>query len=191
MDAAPRATRHEAASPGGWAWRLQLLGGLQAGNGRQQITRLPSRAVAALLARLALWPERTHAREELVELLWPGVELAVGRNRLRQALSTLKSLLDSPDQPPVLLADRLGVRVAPGALHCDVHDFESACRAGRYDEAAACYRGELLPGFYDTWIDEERLRLAALADHATQRAPQPAAPTPQLPRRGEAIVASG
>lgn len=146
------------------AWQVRLLGGLELSSGAQQITRLPSRAVSALLARLALWPERTHAREELVELLWPGVELAVGRNRLRQALSTLKSQLEGPGRGAVLVADRLGVRVAPGALACDAREFEGHVRAGRHAAARACYRGELLPGFYDEWIDEERLRLAALFD---------------------------
>ncbi len=51
---------------------IRLLDGLTLGDGHQRITRLPRRAVTALLARLALAPDRAHAREELVELLWPG-----------------------------------------------------------------------------------------------------------------------
>ena len=96
-------------------WCLRLLGAFdlvdprhapQAAAERLPL-RLPSRAAAALLARLALAPDRAHPREELVELLWPGADLAVGRNRLRQALSTLKSLLEpaGPTSAPVLLAD--------------------------------------------------------------------------------------
>src|SRR5687767_10296775 len=102
-------------------WQVQLLGAVEAISATQRIERFPSRAVAALLARLALAPERTHPREELVELLWPGVALDVGRNRLRQALSTLKSLLEPAGQPgaAVLQADRLAVRVVPGAIACD------------------------------------------------------------------------
>ncbi len=171
MDAAsqPRLAGAPSNAPPGTArWQVRLLGGLSLSDapqgGRQHILRLPSRAVGALLARLALWPERTHAREELVELLWPGVELTVGRNRLRQALSTLKALLETPGQAPVLVADRLGVRVAPGALACDARTFEAHARAGQPAQALACYLGELLPGFYDGWIDDERKRLAALAE---------------------------
>jgi predicted ATPase len=148
-------------------WQVRLLGGLCLEDGRQQLTRLPSRATTALLARLALAPWRTHAREELIELLWPGVALEVGRNRLRQALSTLKSILEPASRlasQPVLLADRLGIRVAPGALQCDAVEFERLLHAGQADAARALYRGELLPGFYDEWIEDERLRLAALAD---------------------------
>jgi DNA-binding SARP family transcriptional activator len=71
-------------------WHVALLGGLRLSCTSQELTHLPSRAVTALLARLALDPGRAHPREELMELLWPGVALGVGRNRLRQALSTLK-----------------------------------------------------------------------------------------------------
>jgi predicted ATPase len=165
-------------------WHVTLLGGLRlARHGHDDITRLPSRAVTALLARLALAPQRAHAREELVELLWPGAALDVGRNRLRQALSTLKSLLEpagAAAHQPVLLADRNHIRVVDGALHCDALAFEQAARAGRTDEARALYRGELLPGLYDEWIDEERLRLAALHERlplhgAAQQAVQSAA----------------
>jgi predicted ATPase len=145
-------------------WQVQLLGGLHLSDGQQHHTRLPSRAVTALLARLALWPQRAHAREELVELLWPGVALEVGRNRLRQALSTLKSLLEGAGQQPVLVADRLAVRVVPGALGCDVHQFEALARTGNAARARALYTGELLPGFYDDWICEERLRLSHLVE---------------------------
>ena len=164
-------------------WRVGLLGGLSLSDGTQDITRLPSRAVTALLARLALAPERAHAREELIELLWPGVALGVGRNRLRQALSTLKGILEPagrlPPQP-VLLADRISVRVVPGSLACDATGFEHSVRAGRIDAARMLYRGELLPGFYDDWIDEERLRLAALHERlsALPETVQAAPPAP-------------
>lgn len=145
-------------------WRIRLLGGLDLHDGRDHLTRLPSRAVTALLARLALWPDRAHAREELVELLWPGVDLAVGRNRLRQALSTLKAVLEPPGPVTqrVLLADRMSVRVVPGSLVCDAWQFERLLRERRHGEACALYRGELLPGHYDEWIADERARLAAL-----------------------------
>ncbi|MEO8311951.1 MAG: hypothetical protein ABI520_12315 [Caldimonas sp.] len=167
-------------------WRVRLLGGLHLSDGEQTITRLPSRAVTVLLARLALAPERAHAREELVELLWPGAAPAVGRNRLRQALSTLKSLLEPAGRipaQPVLQADRISVRVVAGSLACDAVQFERCVRAGRVDAARTLYAGELLPGFYDDWVDEERMRLGALHDRLAEAAPaaRPPAPAP-VPR---------
>ena len=146
-------------------WHLRLLGNLALENSQRHITHLPSRAATALLARLALWPDRAHAREELIELLWPGVALAVGRNRLRQTLSTLKSVLEPahvhPPQP-VLQADRLHLRLVAGSLSCDATQFERELRSGQHQAARDLYGGELLPGFYEDWIDEERLRLVAL-----------------------------
>ncbi len=148
-------------------WRVELLGGLRLTDGVQHLTRLPSRAITSLLARLALAPQRAHGREELIELLWPGVALDVGRNRLRQALSTLKSILEPASRAPaqaVLLADRTQVRVVNGMLVCDVTEFEQAVRTDRVAAARTLYRGELLPGFYDEWIDDERQRLVGLFD---------------------------
>ena len=168
-------------------WQVSLLGGfsLDDGVGRgQRLQRLPSRAATALLARLALWPQRQHAREELIELLWPGVDPAVARNRLRQTLSTLRSLIEAPGAASVLLADRFGIRVVAGALGSDVAEFERALRDARFDDAARLYRGELLPGHYDEWINDERTRLAALADtipQGTARAPQAPAKAPAAP----------
>ena len=92
----------------------------------------------------------------------------MGRNRLRQALFTLRHLLEppSPVPAPVLVADRLGVRVVLGAFDCDALQFERCVQQGRHAEARALYTGELLSGFYDDWIDDERLRLAALYERA-------------------------
>ena len=170
-------------------WNVSLLGGLCLSDATQRITRLPSRAVTALLARLALAPERAHAREELVELLWPGVALDVGRNRLRQALSTLKSILEPAGAlvpRPILAADRTHIRVVPGALACDAVQFEQHVRAGQADAARALYRGELLPGFYDEWIADERLRLEALHDRLALL-PHP---RPEPPAQGAPPVAA-
>ncbi|MDR7271954.1 putative ATPase [Pelomonas saccharophila] len=157
--------------------RLRLLGGFEIERaGRVELTRLPSRAAALLLARLALAPKRQHPREELVELLWPGVELDVGRNRLRQTLSTLRALLET-EEAPLFNADRLQVSLLPGALSSDVQDFEAS-------RSPAHYGGELLPGHFDDWVVSERHRLAALADDLPAPSPSPMpqpAPAPALP----------
>lgn len=166
-------------------WQVRLLGSLSAGDGAQTITQFGGRSVAALLARLAMFPQRSHAREELVELLWPGVAHEVGRNRLRQTLFALRALLEPPGAPaqPVLIADRASVRVHEGALDCDAVRFERAVRDGRHADAMSLYAGELLPGHYDEWIADERLRLAALADRASDAlAKAPAAPPRATPR---------
>ena len=50
-----------------------------------------------------------------------------------QVLSTLKSMLEPPSVPGavVVLADRLSLRAAPGALGCDALRFQQLVRAGQ------------------------------------------------------------
>ena len=173
-------------------WRVELLGGPRAVSGATVLTRFGSRKIAALLARLAMSPQRLHAREELIDLLWPDADPATGRNRLRQALSTLKRLLQPPGAGDVLLADRAGIRINPQAVSCDVLDFEACARDGRVAQARRLYRGELLPGFYDEWVQDERQRLQAVFDRLDAAAggePSPVA-VPVMPGIGITLFPS-
>ncbi|MCU0967340.1 MAG: hypothetical protein MUF03_00740 [Rubrivivax sp.] len=149
-------------------WQLRLLGGFGLERDGQRLTRLPSRAALLLLARLALQPGRDHGREELADWLWPTADAATGRARLRQTLSVLRAALERGEAVPgqVIEADRSALRLVAGALVCDAWDFEQAARRGDLAAAAAAHGGDLLPGHYDPWIHEERLRLRALAERA-------------------------
>ena len=146
-------------------WRVELFGELRVVCGERVVTRLESRKIVALLARLALQPQRVHTREELADLLWPESDRETGLARLRHALSSLRRTLVPTDLTGdgFFIADRQNVRVRPEALSCDVRDFESAVRQKKWTEAQRLYTGELLPGLYDDWICDERERLAALA----------------------------
>lgn len=157
--------------PGDGQWRIELLGGLRASSGNLVVSHFPGRPVAALLARLVLFPRRRHGREELIELLWPGATVDVGRNRLRQVLSTLRGLLEPPGSgaTSVIVADRQTLHLNDAAVSCDALEFEQAFRARRNALALALYRGELLPGFQDAWITDERMRLEALHDQLLAR----------------------
>ena len=163
-------------------WQFHLLGRLNAQRGDLTVTRFASSRIAALLARLALFPRRAHAREELIELLWPESELDAGRLSLRVALASLRRQLEPPDVAPgsILIADRSILRLNPIACRCDVADFEAALKTAArasspqgkreaLDQAIALYTGELLPGFYDDWIIEERERLTALYEEAYEQ----------------------
>ena len=171
-------------------WHIHMLGGLRAQRGEHSITRFATSRTAALLAHLALFPRREHSREELVDLLWPGSERESGRLNLRVALASLRRQLEPPDLLPgsVLKADRETIRLEAAVCRTDVAGFEAAlktaARASKplekriaLDEAVGLYSGELLPGFYDEWILEERERLEALREEAEQqRASLPPAP---------------
>lgn len=186
-------------------WHLRVLGALELRDGAAPPLRLPSRAVALLLARLALHPQRQHAREELVDLLWPGAGADVGRNRLRQALSVLRSLLEPPGQPAgtCLQADRRAVWLSPSGLPCDAIDFLQAAASGDAIRARRLYQGDLLPGFFEDWVLEERRHLAeqcaslavdtpgaAASGLALTPAPAAAEASPALPPPPSAPTAS-
>ena len=168
--AIPPGAEHAASAEGAEraTWRVRLLGGFEIDDGRHRMTRLRSRAAMALLARVAMAPLRDHAREELAALLWPGADAATGRSRLRQTLSMLRAVLEPVGAPAVLHADRRVLRALPGALWCDVTAFEQAVRA-RPGDASALYVGELLPGFFDEWLVDERQRLHALSERLRER----------------------
>ena len=156
-------------------WRIRLLGALRVEAGETTISRFATSRVAVLLARLAFYPQRAHSREELADLLWPEADLGAGRLNLRVAIASLRRQLEPPPISPgsILVADRSFIGLNPDAFRCDVVEFEAAwAKASRAASplskrdalagAAALYGGDLLPGFYDDWIAEERERLDAL-----------------------------
>ncbi len=146
-------------------WRITLLGKIEATREEKTLTRFESSRAVALLARLVLFPQRTHPREELIELLWPEVEREVSLVRLRHTLRTLRQPLEAGlPAGSVLIADRIAVRINPNAIQTDVGEFEKAVQQKNFEKARGIYCGELLPGLYDDWILEERYRLEALAE---------------------------
>ena len=145
-------------------WRIAFLGKISATREGATLSRFESSRTVALLARLALFPRRTHPREELCELLWPEVDPEIARTRLRHTLRTLRGPLEAGlPAGSVIVADRTAVRINPDAVTTDVAEFERAVKQKDFDAARKLYAGELLPGLYDDWILEERYRLEALA----------------------------
>ena len=154
-------------------WKIELLGGLRASRGDKSVARFETRRAAVLLARLAHYLRRAHPREELIEMLWPDEDIEVSRLRFRQVLTTLRRSLESvaPAEEAVLLADRSTVQLDAAATTVDTILFEEAVkgaaqaesaekRSQAYSQAVEAYRGELLPGFYEDWVLQERQRLA-------------------------------
>lgn len=160
-------------------WDVQLLGGLLVRNGDMEIPRLADRAERLLFAHLALQPRTAHSRDDLASALWPeildasGRELgdapAIRRQRLRRVLSRLNShfanggaLLVAP-----FIADRDTVRLNAEAFDIDTERFDRHIARRQWAAALTCYRGELLPGLHDLWVDEQRARLGAAFERAS------------------------
>ena len=146
--------------------RIELLGDLRARAGERSVTRWRTQKTALLIGWLALFRERAHGREALIELLWPGCDPDAGRSSLSRELSWLRNQLG-----PVLIASRATVQLDPEATETDVAELRAALARARDSggakqkeelrRAVDLYRGELLPGHDGDAIQAERRRLTA------------------------------
>jgi predicted ATPase/DNA-binding SARP family transcriptional activator len=154
-------------------WRIELFGQLRVGRGDAAPLPLPRQKATALLAYLAYHTRHPHAREGLIDLLWPEADLEEGRHNLRRQLHLLRELLAGPesDAGALLLAERTTVQLDPAMFTTDVAEFHAALRAAAraadlterlraLEAAVTLYRGELLPGSYEGWVLTERQALA-------------------------------
>ncbi len=129
-----------------------------------------------VLAWLALHPG-THRRVVVAGTFWPDVVDDRARASLRNALWALRRVAG----PGLLAASRERVGLDP-AVHVDAAAFDQLGRAGRWEDAVALCRGELLAGVEDDWVAgprEAHQRRLSLALEALARQAETAV---QLPR---------
>jgi predicted ATPase len=170
-------------------YRIFTFGELRVtGPDGRSVRTFTTKRVAALLAFLALWPERVHTRDALTEALWPEEDPEVTRPRLRQTLSLLKKDLAAGgiDAERLLEINRLELRLKSENAATDVGELRSLLRAARLADtpsrkqeivtrAAALATGELLENFFDDWAVRERdvLHQALQAAQNTPELPEP------------------
>ena len=159
---------------------LSLLGPhvLRGSDGRE-ITSLPAQPKRfALLAYLALGGDGYRRRDTLAAIFWPDLDQFAARRALRNTLYHLRAALG--DDVIVTRGDD-AVSINAAMLTTDVTKLGEAVEAGRYEDAAAAYRGELLAGIhfvdageaFEEWLSGERLRvtnLVAARDRGAGRA---------------------
>ena len=143
----------------------------------------------ALLALLALHPDRTATREELTAQLWPGLDQKEANQLLNRELFSIGKTLGDDAIFSNAREVRLGSRVTVDAL-----DFQSALEAGRPGDAIELYTGPLLDGFtlddapeFQGWAANHRVRFAAarkslrpIADSAVDPQRDIGDPTPAI-----------
>lgn len=141
------------------------------------VVRLHSARTLGLLAFLVLEPGRRHARAALVDLLWPDLPETAGRQGLRQALYSIKTVAGGR-LGGCLLIDPTSVQFnAPAASAIDIdvlrflHAVHGASNA-QWRAAAAIEPTPLLDGLatvpgqeFEAWLSAARERLRALALH--------------------------
>jgi TolB-like protein/DNA-binding SARP family transcriptional activator len=152
------------------SFQLSLLGGFGL-RGPAGPIDLPSKKLSGLLAFLACTAPRAHSRDKLMTLLWGSHFEPQARQNLRQAFMKLRRLLGEG----TLIANAETVSLRPGALVCDVAQFEALLCQGTRDAlkaAVALYRGGLLPDVaipeeaWTEWLGVLRQRLESLALNA-------------------------
>jgi predicted ATPase/DNA-binding SARP family transcriptional activator len=120
---------------------------------------LPTRKTESLLAYLVLHPD-SHSREKLATLFWGDSSDTAARGSLRKAINFIRSYLGNE----IIISNRELVQRNPDyLLYCDAIKF-----AGHASEFLSSqnpdislidldlYQDELLSGFYDEWILDER-----------------------------------
>ena len=144
--------------------RVRLLGDFELTSARAPAPPI-RRRMRALVALIALAPPAGVSRDRLATILWGERDDEQARGSLRQALAELRRVLGDD----TLHADRDRVTFDPVLVETDAVEFQNASAAGRWEEAATLYRGDLLAGEslpggeFDDWLRTERAHLRELA----------------------------
>jgi DNA-binding SARP family transcriptional activator len=168
---APQAPGHSAAETLA-ATRIELLGGFRITSKGAPVTDVTTTRMQALLAYLLLNAGSTVSRQQLAFLFWPDSSEPQARTNLRQLLHHFR--LAWPAAEDYIESDGQIVRWRTEApFTFDVSEFEAALahadKAHQQEDSSTerrallgCldfYRGDLLPGLHDDWIESHRERL--------------------------------
>ncbi|WP_328471764.1 hypothetical protein OHA21_08060 [Actinoplanes sp. NBC_00393] len=160
--------------------RLELLGGFRVTYGDAAVpdelwTR---RKTAALVKLLCLAPRHRLRRDRLAALLWPGVTPRAAAANLRKTVHLVRRMYAG--RYDVLPIESIGDMIGLPAerIWVDVVEFRAGIARARrsqsphdYASAVSLYRGGLLPGEDDDWLEPHRADLhrdhvAALEEYA-------------------------
>ncbi len=150
---------------------LQLFGGLCAYRESGADAAAAGRKGCALLAYLALNPKQRCTRDRLATLLWSDRGEEQARHSLRQALLSLRKVLDD-ESASILVSDGDRLTLDPEAIAVDVQAFERLAASQTRDaleQAGMLYAGDFLDGIevrsegFEAWLAAERTRLRDLA----------------------------
>ena len=138
--------------------------------------RISSRKGQALLAYLAMHPDRSASREHLAALFWGERRDDQARHNLRQCLVTLRRDLLKGDAD-ILVVDANTVGLQAERVSVDADEFASLAdspEASDLERAATLYRGEFLSEFtleepFDSWVQRTRSQLDDVAAHVFEK----------------------
>ncbi len=143
-----------------------VLGPFQVKRSEEPVTHFATDKVRALLAYLALSPDRPHRREALAGLLWPEFPERSARTNLRNALANLRLVIrDGEATPPFLHSTRQTIQFnSQSDYWLDADAFEDLVAllppmSVQLEQAVSLVRGPFLQGFtltdaapFDEWL---------------------------------------
>ncbi len=160
--------------------QIYLFGGFRVTRGRPPETLHLTRTAQHLLAYLVVHRHRTHGREALAGTLWGETEDEKARACLNTALWRLRKIVEPTGVSRgtfvhTTASGEVGFR-SDSPCWVDLSAFEDTVdivrktppeslshhTAGVIEKALPLYTGELLEGFYEEWIFQERERLHCL-----------------------------
>ncbi len=152
---------------------VRLLGRVDVVLDGRRLGAFTSRRMQRFLGLIALRRDPQH-RSRLAFELWPDSTERQARTNLRKLLHEFRQSLPDTDQFVEIGKD--SVRwLSDGPSTVDVLRFLDALAAGDLELAAHLYAGDLLPGFYDDWVEEQRGKLRSEALNALARLSEDAA----------------
>ncbi|WP_221469482.1 AfsR/SARP family transcriptional regulator [Cohnella nanjingensis] len=140
-----------------------MLGSLKISLGGEDVTSaVPGGKARLLLAYLVLAYDMPRSRKQLAFDFWPDSTEKQAMSNLRKLLHRIRESLPQIDRYVSITPSYLQWN-QDAPCQSDVAEFEKAAQGHTISElrhAEELYRGELLPGFYEEWLETKRELLA-------------------------------
>ncbi len=148
---------------------ISLFGAFTATLDGEPLSAFRTRTVQALLIYLICEAERPSSREQLMDLLWPGMPLQSAQANLRQTIYRLRQMIPELNSKaddtavPFLITSRQAIQINPDAKYsADVHTFDVLIEQDP-EQATALYQGDFLTDFFlpdsetfEEWANNQR-----------------------------------
>ena len=134
---------------------------------------ISSRAAQSFLAYLAMHPTISHRREKIAGMFWPEATEEKARAYLRHELWRIRKALSSKSKAEYLIADDINIAFNTSVEYwLDVAmliELSDSASSEELIKGLSIIHGELLPGFYEDWITQEREHLQAVYEQKMSR----------------------
>lgn len=162
---------------------VYCLGGFSMTVDGRPVEQLRAGKTRSLFQYLLVNRGRVVLREQLYEVLWPGVEWSPDSSRLKVAVHTLRQLLKNHGASVRVLHRDFGYVLLAENIWIDYEEFEAWFDAARaadargdidfalrlYRKCVGFYRGDFLAGETAQWVNEHREWTRAIALRAMNR----------------------